>query len=191
MVEQVEGFQSKIQIVFLMNGEYARNLGVILKVDWIREGVSTDISLGSRYCVQYEGGLIQIGAVSIDGPPGVRLDLRVVVYFGARHKAGAVTTVGGERFILSLGDGKGRATHKADQRSKLPVVHEIAANALEWEGTLQNKGGVEVVANIRPTAPVVASWIIGVRELAAANVALRIGVVQALGPGVIGLETEC
>ena len=148
VVEQVECFQSKIQIQSPMKWKYARDLGVVLKIDWVREGVSTDVSLGSGYGVQDECRLIQIRPGSIGGSSRGVPYFRVVVYRNTGNQVGAVATVGRERFVLSFCDREWRAANETEQATQFPIVQDIFTNAVQRKITLKDNGGVEVMANI-------------------------------------------
>src|SRR5665213_4160994 len=191
VVQYVVRFDAKVDVVFFANGEYARNLGIVLEVNGISEGVPSNGSLGSGHQVQGEGRLIQVRPVRINRTGMVRFDLGVVIYRDTRYQVGTVAAIAGEGFVLVLRDIERRAAYQASHRSKLPVVDEIASDAVDRELALEDKEDVEVVTNIRAAGAIVLAGIVGVRVLTAADIALGVGVVQALGPGVVRIQIEC
>jgi len=162
VIQYIECLESEIQIEIIEEREDAGNLGIVLKVNWASERVSAYVALGSRNGVQDEGSLIQIRPVSIDRSGMVREYLRVFERIDTGYQVGTVTSVASEGFILIFCDGEWCAANEANQGSKLPIVHDITSDAVDWKLALENEIDVEIVRNVEGAGTVIQLWIVGI-----------------------------
>lgn len=198
MVQYVESFQPEGCVQPLVDGEDAGDLRVELEGRRSAEGISADVSVGAvsgagqgcstGWADLREGGNIQVTAIR---RAGSRTESLVCVDGGSGDQVGAVVADVGVRVIDAGGDVEGRAAGDVDQWRELPTVCRKPGEAIgKVEVALGDENDIFYVAIVRAAGAVVHTGISWVFHATASVVARGIVDVHALGPGVVGHETE-
>ena len=192
MVEDVERFQTEVKCQAFVDREDSRELGIYVVGGNTAEGVSADSAEGSNSgaCERGDGGGasggdlrercgVEVLAISLacgleEGDP--------LIDGNAGYKVRAVLTVGGEGVVDAGGDVEGCAAEDLNLGSEFPVVDQESGEPGDPEFALRDNDDVLDVPVVRTAGAVVPGRIVRVLNADTGDIAVRVGLVEALGP---------